>query len=113
MGEDSEAQSMTDSLQREAESLRETSPAKYGLLETYYETVREALEECSRNYPSTKQLKKLLSDARMTPQMLGNLLVLLVELKIIGIYSERNNSNRYDLTHYDRERMDTLGRVLR
>ncbi|WP_231189366.1 hypothetical protein [Haladaptatus sp. DYF46] len=112
MVEDSDAKRMTDSLQRQAQSLQETSPEKYGLLKAYHESVREALDVCSRNYPSTKQLSENIPDSGMTPQMVGNLLALLVEFKIIGIFSERNNSNRYDLTHYDRNRMDTLSHIL-
>ncbi|MFH5801602.1 hypothetical protein [Haladaptatus sp. CMAA 1911] len=112
MVEDSGAQSMTDSLQRQAQSLQETSPEKYGLLKAYHERVREALEVCSRNYPSTKQLSENLPDSNMTPQMVGNLLALLVQFEIIEVFSERNNSNRYDLTHYDHKRMDTLCQIL-
>ncbi|SIR94937.1 hypothetical protein SAMN05421858_4775 [Haladaptatus litoreus] len=112
MVEDSDANSMADSLQRQAQSLQETSPAKYGLLKAYHERVRDALEVCSRNYPSTKQLSENLPDSSLTPQMLGNLLALLVQFEIIEVFSERNNSNRYDLTHYDRKRMDTLSHIL-
>ena len=112
MVEESDAKSMTDSLQRQTQSLQETSPEKYGLLKAYHENVQEALEVCSRNYPSTKQLSENLPNSTMTPQMVGNLLALLVQFEIIEIFSERNNSNRYDLTHYNRKRMDTLSQIL-
>jgi hypothetical protein len=81
-------------------------------LQAYHESVREALEVCSRNYPSTKQLRENLPGTNLTPQMVGNLLALLMEFEIIEVFSERNNSNRYDLTHYDRKQMDTLGQIL-
>ncbi|MFH5802381.1 hypothetical protein [Haladaptatus sp. CMAA 1911] len=112
MVEDSDAQSITNSLQQQAQSLQETSPEKYGLLKAYHESVREALDVCSRNYPSTKQLSENLPDSSLTPQMVGNLLALLVQFEIIEVFSERNNSNRYDLTHYDRKRMHILSQIL-
>ncbi len=112
MIEESCTKCTTDSLQQQAQSLQVTSPAKYGLLKTYLGNIREALEVCSRNYPSTKQLSENLSDSNLTPQMVGNLLALLVEFEIIEVFSERNNSNRYDLTHYDPNRMDTLSQIL-
>jgi hypothetical protein len=112
MIEDSDAQSTIDSLQRQVQGLEETAPEKYGLLKSYHESIREALDVCSRNYPSTKQLRENLPESSLTPQMVGNLLALLVQFEIIEVFSERNNSNRYDLTHYDRERMDMLGQIL-
>lgn len=44
--------------------------------------------------------------------MLGNILSLLVQFGILDVYSERNNSNRYDLTRYDQAAMLELTRVL-
>jgi hypothetical protein len=44
--------------------------------------------------------------------MLGSLLALLVDLDVIGLHSDRNNGNRYDLTRYDQARMDALSQVL-
>lgn len=81
MTTDGELRSVSKSLQRQVDTLAETTPARYGLLASYYESVHKALESCSRNYPSTKQLHDSLSESAISPQMLGNLLSLLVELK--------------------------------
>ena len=99
-------------LRQQVKTLRETAPAKYGLLESHYESVRHALDDCSRSYPTTSQLQESLSESAITSQMLGNLLTLLVKLDVIGLYSDRNNSNRYDLTQYDRPRMADLSHIL-
>ena len=93
-------------------ALNETQPTRYGLLASYHESVQQALEDCSRSYPTTKQLKAVVDDPAITSQMLGNILSLLVDLDVIGIQSQRNNSNRYDLTQYDPTRMDKLADLL-
>ncbi|WP_433631010.1 hypothetical protein [Halomicrococcus sp. NG-SE-24] len=92
--------------------LNETQPPRYGLLCSYHENVQRALEECSCNYPTTKRLVEFVDDPAITPQMLGNILSLLVDLDVIGVHSQRNNSNRYDLTQYDPARMDELAELL-
>ncbi|WP_458187713.1 hypothetical protein [Haladaptatus sp. NG-WS-4] len=85
---------------------------QYGLLHAHCTEIRHGIERCSRNYPSTAQLAETLESSHITPQMLGNVLSLLVQLNVIGVYSDRNNGNRYDLTQYDYDRMHHLTGLL-
>ncbi|RBI59533.1 hypothetical protein DMJ13_23340 [halophilic archaeon] len=103
---------MSQSLENQVTALNETQPPRYGLLRSYHESVQQALEDCSCNYPTTKRLVEFVDDPAITPQMLGNILSLLVDLDVIGVHSQRNNSNRYDLTQYDPARMDELANLL-
>ncbi|WP_143423285.1 hypothetical protein [Halegenticoccus soli] len=103
---------MSDELQDRLRTLRETRPSKYGLLCAYHRDVGRALDECPRNYPCVKQLHGSLENPDVTPQMLGNVLSLFVQLGVLGAYSERSNSNRYDLTEYDRAAMRELAGLL-
>ncbi len=102
---------MSPPLRPQLAAINETQPSQYGLLHAYCGTVQHVLEACPRNYPSTAQLAQILESPRISPQMLGNMLSLLVELDVIGVYSDRNNGNRYDLTQYDPDRMQRLVRV--
>ncbi|RBI58594.1 hypothetical protein DMJ13_26035 [halophilic archaeon] len=103
---------MSQCLEGQVTALNETQPTRYGLLSSYHESVQHALEDCSRSYPTTKQLKEVVDDPAITSQMLGNILSLLADLDVIGVQSQRNNSNRYDLTQYDSARMDELAELL-
>ncbi len=103
---------MPDTLSTQVRALHEAQPTKYGLLSTYHQEVHRALETCQRNYPCVRQLYEALDEPELNQRMLGNILSLLVQLDILGIYSERNNSNRYDLTQYDQAAMQKLTYVL-
>jgi hypothetical protein len=103
---------MGESIKRQISTLSEREPTQYGLLQSYHADVHQAIEGCSRNYPSTAQIRDELENPTITPQMLGNLLSVLTDLSVIGIQSQRNNSNRYDLTQYDPGKMQTLARLL-
>ena len=103
---------MVESLRDQLQTLHERAPARYGLLKSHAQAVEQVLSTSSQNYPTVKQLLATTKPAEITPQMLGNLLSLCVRLGIISTYSERNNSNRYDFTQYDHERMDELTRIL-
>ncbi|SIR96968.1 hypothetical protein SAMN05421858_4846 [Haladaptatus litoreus] len=103
---------MVGSLRDQLRTLHERAPTQYGLLKSHAQTVEQVLATSSHNYPTVKQLLASTKPAKLTPQMLGNLLSLCVRFGILSTHSERNNSNRYDLTQYDHERMDELTRIL-
>lgn len=107
---------MTDSvpepLPAQVETLQKTDPAKYGLLAKYHSDIRQGIEACPYSYPCTKQFRPTLENQALTPQMVGNLLSLLVQLGVLTTYSDRSNSNRYDLTRYDAARMGELTVIL-
>ena len=99
-------------LAAQIEQLRETDAQKYGLLVRYHADMKQGIEACSHAYPCTKQFLPSLKNQALTPQMVGNLLSLLGRLDILGTYSNRSNSNRYDLTQYDPARMEELIEIL-
>ncbi|WP_129113356.1 hypothetical protein [Halegenticoccus tardaugens] len=103
---------MRESLQTQVQLLRETQPARYGLVRAHHADVRRAIEASSRNYPTTQQLLGTLENTDLSARMLGNVLSLFARFGVLAIHSERNNGNRYDLTAYDRGRMDELARLL-
>jgi hypothetical protein len=103
---------MPDTLTTRVQTLRETQPPQYGLLVAYHHEVQRALEACQRNYPCVNQLYETLDNPALDRRMLGNVLSLFVQFGILGVYSERNNSNRYDLTQYDPIAMQDLAHYL-
>lgn len=103
---------MVEPLRNQLQTLHARAPTQYGLLKSHAHEVEQVLATSSQNYPTVKQLLAPTKPAELTPQMLGNLLSLCVRLGILSTYSERNNSNRYDLTQYDHERMHELTRIL-
>lgn len=103
---------MPETLSARIRDLHDTQPTQYGLLSTYYREVHQALETCQRNYPCVSQLYETLDDPELDRRMLGTILSLLVQLDVLDFYSERNNSNRYDLTQYDQTAMQELADVL-
>ncbi|WP_227380983.1 hypothetical protein [Haladaptatus halobius] len=104
---------MPDTLITRIRDLREAQPTQYGLLSAHHQEAQQALEACQRNYPCVSQLYEILDEPALDRRMLGNILSLLVQFGILGVYSERNNSNRYDLTQYDQAAMQELAHVLK
>ncbi|MFC4360593.1 hypothetical protein ACFO0N_21825 [Halobium salinum] len=95
---------MDDELQR----LREQHPKLYGALLSSLEEVLEGVESCSRPYPSGRQVRDAVQSPTTDVRNYGQALTSLVKLGIIDIYTERANSNRYDLTNTDYSRLRLL-----
>jgi hypothetical protein len=95
-------------MQAEIRRLRERQPKLYGALVSNLDEVIEGVERCSRGYPSGRQVRESVDSPTADVRSFGQALTGLVELEIIGMYTERVNSNRYDLTEIDRTRLRLL-----
>lgn len=93
--------------------LETTDPQRYTLLEKHLPVLRTLIEESPRNYPSAKQLYQTAENTSLQPQTIGQALVTLAELEIVGVHTQRSNRNRYDLTGYDPERVKELEALLK
>jgi hypothetical protein len=103
---------MSNSLRNQIRVLYETSPSQYGMLRSYSEELETLLTECSHNYPTVKQLLASSDTPAIPPQVVGNLLTLCDQFGILVTHSERNTSNRYDLTQFNQTRMQELIHLL-
>ena len=99
-------------LETQLTSLRADNPPRYALLESYARDLRDALEQIKSNYISAKQLHDIWTGPPVRPQILGQLLSTAAQCDILRIHANRSNRNRYDLTAYDRTRMQHLIHLL-
>ncbi len=99
-------------LETQLASLRADNPPRYALLESYVRDLRDALEQIESNYISAKQLHDMWTGPPVRPQILGQLLSTAAHCGILRIHANRSNRNRYDLTAYDRTRMQHLIQLL-
>ncbi len=99
-------------LETQLASLRADNPPRYALLESYARDLRDALEQIESNYISAKQLHETWTGPPVRPQILGQLLSTAAHCGILRIHANRSNRNRYDLTAYDRTRMQHLIQLL-
>lgn len=104
--------SQAATLETQLASLRTDNPPRYALLESYARDLKEALEQIESNYISAKQLHNTWAGPPVQPQVLGHLLSAAAQCDILHIHANRSNRNRYDLTAYDRTRMQQLIRLL-
>jgi hypothetical protein len=85
-------------MRTELQRLRERKPKLYGALVSNLGEVVEGVERCSRQYPSGRQVRAAVESPTADVRSYGQALTGLVELDVIDVYTERANSNRYDLT---------------
>jgi hypothetical protein len=99
-------------METEIERLREQHPKLYGVLRSDLEEVAEAIERCSYRYPLGKQVRESIRSPTASAREYGQALTGLAKLEIIDVYTERTNSNRYDLTALDSDRLRSLQRSI-
>lgn len=99
-------------LETQLASLRTDNPPRYALLESYAKDLKDALEQIESNYITAKQLHNMWTGPPLRPQILGQLLSTAAYCGILRIHANRSNRNRYDLTAYDRTRMQQLIHLL-
>lgn len=104
--------SQVATLETQLASLRTDSPPRYALLESYARDLKDALEQIESNYISAKQLHNMWTGPPLRPQIVGQLLSTAAQCDILRIHANRSNRNRYDLTAYDRTRMQQLIHLL-
>ena len=95
-------------MERRIEELKERSPQKYGLLETHFSTMKQAIERSSIHYPTARQLYQKVDDTEIPMTTFGYLLTILSDLDLIGIHKRSGGRNRYDLTDISPAELRTL-----
>ena len=91
---------------------RREEPTKYGYLRQHWREAKRGIEACGRNYPQAKQVHASLDEPTTTPRTLGTALGALVEFDVIGRWGETVSATRYDLTTYDVDRLESIGKLL-
>ena len=104
--------SQVTTLETQLAVLRADHPRRYALLESYARDLKDTLEQIEANYISAKQLHATWEDPPVRPQIIGQLLSTAAQCDILRIHANRSNRNRYDLTAYDRTRMQHLIQLL-
>ena len=104
--------SQVTTLETQLASLRTDNPPQYALLKSYARDLKNALEQIESNYISAKQLHNMWMGPPLRPQILGQLLSTAARCGILRIHANRSNRNRYDLTAYNRTRMQQLIHLL-
>lgn len=82
----------------------------YGILDNYIDEIHDALEDCDRNYPSSKQLLQEVEETELNSQSMGQALTELERLSVLDIYNGDADPNRYDLTEYQSDVMEDVRR---
>ncbi|AUX10490.1 hypothetical protein AArcSl_2875 [Halalkaliarchaeum desulfuricum] len=106
-----EAQAVDD-LQATIDRFRCEEPTKYGYLRQHWREAKRGIETCGRNYPQARQIHASLEEPTTTPRTLGAALGALVEFDVIDRWGETVSATRYNLTTYDGERLEAIGRIL-
>lgn len=95
------------------EELRDRDPRGYGLLKKYVNDLYEALDQCDRNYPNSKQLHQSIDDPSIPDHSMGPTLTTLHQLEVVDIYSD-TDPRQYDLKDsFDEERLDKFYEAIR
>ena len=92
--------------------VQQENPQGYGYLAGYWEDARQGLDNTDRNYARVSHIYENIPDPRIGTRGLGQKLVLLAELDVLSILTDRNNATIYDLTTYDADRLRAIGRLL-
>ncbi|MFC6942723.1 hypothetical protein ACFQE8_22650 [Salinirubellus sp. GCM10025818] len=92
--------------------LKQENPQGYGYLAGYWDDAREGLENTDRNYARVRHIYENIRDPQIGTRGLGQTLVLLADLDVLSILTNRNNATIYDLTTYDAARLRAIGRLL-
>ena len=102
----------TGELSSKLEDLKQESPQRFGYLEQYWEDAKEGLDNTSRNYARVVHIYENISEPEVGTRGLGHTLVLLAKLDVLTVLTNRSNATIYDLTSYQSERLDAVGRIL-
>lgn len=99
---------MVGEIEVELQRLKARHAKLHGALTAHIDEVAAAIEACSRHYPLGTQVRDAVSSPSADTRSYGQALTGLVKLGVIDVYTERANSNRYDLTECDFDRLDAL-----
>lgn len=99
-------------IRSELAGLKQENPQQFGYLKRYWKDAQQGLENTSRNYARAAHIYENIPEPEVRRSGLGHTLVLLAELDVIIVLTNRNNGTIYDLTEYRSERLDAVGRLL-
>jgi hypothetical protein len=92
--------------------LKQENPQGYGYLAGYWADARQGLDNTNRNYARVRHIYENIPEPQIGTRGLGQTLVLLADLDVLSILTNRNNATIYDLTTYDADRLRAIGRLL-
>ncbi|MDX1745388.1 MAG: hypothetical protein R3324_05570, partial [Halobacteriales archaeon] len=93
-------------------ALKQENPQGYGYLAGYWADAKQGLDETDRNYARVRHIYENIPEPQIGTRGLGQTLVLLAEIDVLSILTNRNNATIYDLTTYDAARLRAIGRLL-
>lgn len=102
----------TDELRDRLETLQRDNPRGYGYLSRYWEAAMQGLDNTARNYASVTQIHDNIADPQVSTRTLGQTLTILTKLGVISVHTHRSNATIYDLTTYDPNILDSVGRIM-
>ena len=92
--------------------LQQENPQGYGYLTQYWRDAKQGLDNTDRNYARVGHIHDNIPEPQIGTRGLGQTLVLLAELDVLSVLTNRSNATIYDLTTYDVERLTAVGRLL-
>lgn len=96
----------------ELSELKQKSPQRYGYLKRYWEDAQQGLDNTSRNYARVTHIYENIPEPEVGTRGLGHTLILLAELNVITVLTNRSNATIYDLTKYRSDKLAALSRLL-
>ena len=81
-------------------------------MEQYWEDAQQGLDNTSRNYAQVTYIYDNILEPEVGTCGLGHTLVLLAELDVLTVLTNRSNATIYDLTGYRPDRLAALGHLL-
>lgn len=96
----------------ELAELKQRDPQRYGYLKRYWRDAQQGLDNTSRNYARVTHIYGNIPEPKVRTRGLGHTLVLLAQLGVITVLTNRSNATIYDLIRYRSDRLAALGRLL-
>ena len=102
----------TGELETDLSSLKESNPQGYGYLKKYWRDAKQGLDNTNRNYVQVTHVYENIPDPDIGTRGLGQTLVILAQLDVISVLTNRSNATIYDLTTYMSDRLTRIGHHL-
>ena len=102
----------TGELETDLYRLKESNPQGYGYLKKYWDDAKRGLDGTDKNYARVTHIYENIPEPRIGTRGLGQTLVLLAQLNVISVLTNRSNATIYDLTTYRPDRLKQIGQHL-
>jgi hypothetical protein len=102
----------TRELGHELTELKQSNPQGYGYIKRYWEEAQQGLDNTNKNYARVTHIYENITDPTIGTRGLGQTLVLLAQLNVLTVLTNRSNATIYDLTAYDPDRLTAIGHLL-